>query len=433
MSAGSSIARGTLIALACRGLNVAAGLLIVILVSSDLGKAGYGAFVVGITIVGVIGALTGGLTAAAGYQINNQRQPAGAVLTSAGLIGGALVAVSILVSLAVRESVSGTARTIGLEAGIAAGAVIMNGVASGVLLGQGAMVRYNLALAAPAVFSLAAVTVALAVSSSDSASTALGAFAAGQWLAFVPTLLATRTWPSLRSMDGRLIRIMLGFAGFAALSSGVSYLNYRADIFVVRHWEGDAGVGVYGVAVLLAEAVWQLSGSIALAAIPQIASASPDIAARLTARVMRHTLLILGLACLFVALVADVVVQLLFAPEYDAAATALRILLPGTLIYGLAAAISGFYTYQRGRPWLAGIISSTSLVVGISLAFVFVPRWGVNGAALATSVSYIVAIGAAAAFFVFENKLPLRTLVRFTAEDLDDYRAFARRITAVLR
>ncbi len=424
----TSIARGTLIALVCRAINVAAGVLVVLLVSRELGDAGFGTFVLGTTVVGVVAALTGGLTAAAGYQINNQRWPAGEVLSSGGVVALALGVAAVIGGLVLRESLAGNARTIGLEAGLAAAAVLMNGVVTGILLGQGRMVRYNLALAAPALFGLSAVVAVLYGLDERTPSAALGAFAAGQWLAFLPALLATRTAPSFRAVNRPLIGIMLRFSGFAALSSGISYLNYRADIFVVRAWEGEAGVGVYNIAVQLAEAVWQISGAVALAAIPRIAGSSQGLAAELTTRIMRHTLVLLGLACIVVALLADVGVGLFWGDDFSGAANALRILLPGTLVYGLAAGISGYYTYQRGRPWLAGVISSSSLVIDIALALVFVPRWGINGAALATSISYVLAMGAAAAYFLHDTRTSPAALFRFRRTDFDDYVAVLRRL-----
>ena len=69
-----SIAFGGLIALAFRGANVLIAFGLVVLTSSELGGAGRGTYVLGVTVVGTLTAVAGGVTTAAAYQVSNQRR-----------------------------------------------------------------------------------------------------------------------------------------------------------------------------------------------------------------------------------------------------------------------------------------------------------------------------------------------------------------------
>lgn len=423
-----SIAFGGIIAFLFRGLNLLVALLTVYVTAHELGDAGRGTFVLGTTIVGIAAAFTGGLTAAAAYQVSNQRRAPGAVLLNGVILAGALALGAVVAGLAGRATASGDWAAIALPAAAAAAAVITISVASGVFLGRGELIRYNVALVLPPFLAFCGVLVAFFGMGEESPVTALTAFAAGQWLA-IPILIVLGSGALFEGVafDGRLTGMLLRFAGLAGLASAVSYLNYRADTFVVEHFEGKAGVGVYSSAVLIAESVWQFSGALALAAYPRMGSLDRAGAAQLSTRVMRHTLVILLVVCAGLFLVAPILVSVLPA-SFAGASTALRILLPGTLLYGLAAALSGFYTYQRGLPWVSAVIAGSGLLIDLALDVALIPAFGINGAALASSVAYAVAILGALAVFMWDTRESPAAVFRFGRADLDDYRTLFGRL-----
>ncbi len=427
-----SIAYGGIVAFFFRGVNLVVALVTLYVTAVELGTVGRGTFVLGTTIVGIVSALTGGITAAAAYQIANQRREPGAVLVNGALFAAGLSLVAILAGLIGWQSAAGDWREIAPAAGAAAAAVILVSVISGAFLGREELVRYNIALVLPPFLALVAVLLTLFLLGHKTAGGALTAFAAGQWLA-VPllVLLGSRTLLRGMGLDAALARAIFRFAVLAGVASMISYLNYRADTFVVEYFKGKSAVGVYSSAVLLTESVWQFSGSLALAAYARVGGLDRQAAAALTTRVMRHTLVILAVVCGGLFLVAPVLVGVL-PSSFAGASTALRLLLPGTMLYGLAAALSGYYTYQRGKPWVAASIAATGLVIDIGLDMALVPRMGVNGAALASSIAYATAILGALVVFMWDTKEGPSDVFRFGRADLDDYRALMSRLRAAV-
>src|SRR3954453_8857043 len=131
-----SIAYGGIIAFLFRGLNLVLALATVVLTSNQLGPDGRGTFVLGITAVGIVSAVTGGLTASAGYQVSNRRRDPGTVLLNGGALGVGLGAVAILAGLILTSLLTGEAQQESLAVGAAAAAVIVNSVIAGVFLGN---------------------------------------------------------------------------------------------------------------------------------------------------------------------------------------------------------------------------------------------------------------------------------------------------------
>jgi O-antigen/teichoic acid export membrane protein len=425
-----SIAYGGIISFLFRGVNLVVAFGTVLFTSNALSTDSYGAFALGLAIVGAANAITGGLTAATAYQVSNQGRPVGLALAN-GLVGAAAVAlVGILAGAAAAGALDGSAARMALPVSIAAAAVVLNGVISGAFLGQNQLVRYNVALVLPPAMALIGVLVAVFALDQREPAPALAGYAAGQWAAAL-VLVATGGRRLLRgaALSGAMVRTIARFAALAGLSSGLSYLNYRADLFVVERFEGTDGVATYSLAVYLAESVWQVSGSLALATYPRLAGLDRASAAALTARVMRHTVVLLLAVCGVLFLAADVLQAVLF-PKYDGMASALRFVLPGVLVYGLAQSYSGFYTYQRGMPWVSAIVAGTGLVLDVALAVTLMPAMGVNGAALASALAYSGAMILALAYFVRGERISPRRIFLFGREEVSDYRVFVERLRA---
>jgi len=126
-----SIAFGGAVAFLFRGVNLVVALATVLLTQGAMTQDSYGAFVLGLTVVAIVNAVTGGLTAAAAYQVANKREPPGRVF--AGGLSPALMVgtVALVAGLVGRSALGGIAGDVALPVALAATAVIVNGVAAG--------------------------------------------------------------------------------------------------------------------------------------------------------------------------------------------------------------------------------------------------------------------------------------------------------------
>jgi len=427
-----SIAFGGIIAFAFRGANLLVALALIFLVSRELTEDDAGTFLLGLTVVGVVNAATGGLTAATGVQISAKKRVEGLALSNGGVLGFGLGAAAVVAGLIAGTLLAGEAQREAVAVGFSCAAVIVSSVVAGVFLGREAFVRYNLALVAPPLFSLVLVGGAFFVFDLRRPDVALEMYALGQWLA-IALLLLTAGPAYLRGLGLRadILAEIARFALVAGVASGISYLNYRADVFLVDQFEGRAAVATYSFALYIGESVWQVSGSLALATYARLGGSTRAEAVALTTRVMRHTVLLLLALCAVLFLAADLIEHLLF-PDYEGMASALRLVLPGVLTYSLAQSYSGYYTWQRGMPWVSAVVAGAALCLDILLALVLIPRFGIDGAAAASSTAKTIAILSAIGFFVREERIPLAQVFRFGQADVDDYRSLFLRVRARL-
>ena len=81
------------------------------------------------------------------------------------------------------------------------------------------------------------------------------------------------------------------------------------------------------------------------------------------------------------------VILLLFGEDFDPAAKPLALLLPGVVAYAPVTVLV-VYLVRHSRPHLSLVVSIAAAVVTAALALALIPRYGVEGAAVASAVGY---------------------------------------------
>lgn len=183
------------------------------------------------------------------------------------------------------------------------------------------------------------------------------------------------------------IGALLGY-GLRLYPAGVStFLSYRADLFLLSALLGDAAaIGLYALAVSLAEITFQVPDSVATLFYPRVAASDRQDADRMAPSIARLTLLITSLAALALIPLAWLAVRIVL-PGFEGSLVPFLLLLPGTVALGLSKVLSG-YISGLGRPEPVGVIAITALGVNLLINLVLIPRLGIAGAALASMISY---------------------------------------------
>lgn len=196
-----------------------------------------------------------------------------------------------------------------------------------------------------------------------------------------------RRW-SVWSVSNRLGQALsLGLRGqFGNLAT---FFNYRLDVFIVNYFLHPAQVGIYAVGVVVSEGLWQIPNAVATALLPRTARTLDEGAAEFTCLVIRQILVIATVSGLAIALLSTVAIPLLFGLQFRPSVPVVWWLLPGVVALSLGKVISADLA-GRGKPGLSSIFAAVALFVTVTLDLFLIPRMGIQGAALASSVAYCV-------------------------------------------
>jgi O-antigen/teichoic acid export membrane protein len=221
--------------------------------------------------------------------------------------------------------------------------------------------------------------------------------------------------------------LSFGLKGYAA--NVLQVFNYRVDLFILAAVASAASVGQYSLAVAATSLLWILPGALSSVLFPRVARLSQDGESATREMVerksVRHASLAVFAGGVAVAAGLELFVVPLFGAEYKETTKLGLILLPGAAAVGLGSVLTSTIV-GRGKPIysLYGVLISTPLTIGIYLALI--PELKATGAALGSSLSYLIGLIIAGYFYRRTTGRGVLPLLLPTRSEFDDFRHLPR-------
>jgi O-antigen/teichoic acid export membrane protein len=183
-----------------------------------------------------------------------------------------------------------------------------------------------------------------------------------------------------------LLQEELRFGSRSLLGTVAERLQFRADAFIVNAFHGVRQTGVYSVTSGLAETLWYIPNALGTVMFSRAVDPHAD-AGRIAAVLTRTTIAVAVVTAIPAFALGPRLVRLVYGSAFTDAGVALRLILPGIVAYSVVAVLSR-YIVGRGRPGVGTFVLVTGLVLNIGANLILVPRFGINGAAASSSISY---------------------------------------------
>lgn len=171
------------------------------------------------------------------------------------------------------------------------------------------------------------------------------------------------------------------------LGSMATFLLWRIDVLVLAALSTNRQVGLYSLAVTIAELVYLVTDSIAQVTLPKRLEGSLASTVESSERVARlSTLAALGVA-LALAAAAPLLIPVVYGQEFAASVPALLALTPGVVALAASKPL-GAVLVRCHRPMLVSAINLAGLAVNLAVNFLLIPRFAAVGAAVASTAAY---------------------------------------------
>ena len=218
-------------------------------------------------------------------------------------------------------------------------------------------------------------------------------------------------------LDRALLRAMLPYGARVYLACLLAFMVIRSDMLLVNYYLGTGAAGVYSIAVQIADTLLLVPVTIGMILLPRVAGERPGRGLGVTARVLRHTALLMTLLCAAAGVLVVPVVRLLYGPGFEAAIVATWCLLPGIWALGLNGVLMNHFAGQ-GMPRVTTLTPLAGLVINVSLNVAVIPRFGIKGAAVTSSVAYLLMLAVSLGAFLRRGEVRLRDSLVVGADDL---------------
>ena len=422
----------TLLRISALGSNA----VVSVIVARLLGPSGSGRFAIAAGVLAFLSVLSGlGLENGATWMVSGRRWSARSAFATTQVAALALGCAGGLVGLGIYEAAADS-----LFGGLGLGLAVLVAIGVPGALGMVyasqvalALERYEPAVLIPAALAGGYIAGVAALAAVWGLPGAVGGLLAGQAAGWAAGL-----WWGVRgglvggAVDRERLRAALRFGFTVYLANLLAVLMLRFDLFVLNASTSAKVVGYYAVAIAVTNPLWLVPAALGSALFPRSASfAAPEAEDRehVETKALRHAVLLLAAGAVVLAIVLLVLLEPIYGARFHRALEPALLLLPGGVATGLATIFTASLM-GRGRPAyvLGGALASTAIAIGLYLAFV--PIYKANGAAVASTVSYLVnALVLGALLQRLSGRPTLPRLVPGRAE-LRDYRSLAARVRA---
>ncbi|MFT4570788.1 MAG: O-antigen/teichoic acid export membrane protein, partial [Candidatus Binatia bacterium] len=205
--------------------------------------------------------------------------------------------------------------------------------------------------------------------------------------------------------DFPLFRRMIRYGMKSHIQIIASHFHFKAGVYLVAYYLSPTHVAFYAIGARLAEQMMYLPQSLGLALFPRLAGTDDARIHRLTAAACRQTLLLSVGAAWFLTSVGPMAITAWYGPEYAAAGVPLRYIAWGIVMMSMYVLLSRDFT-ARDRQLVNIFAAYVALIGNVVLNVILIPKMGIEGAAIGTTVSYSIAAGILFVAFVRESGLP---------------------------
>lgn len=171
---------------------------------------------------------------------------------------------------------------------------------------------------------------------------------------------------------------------------------FRVDTAILAWFESDRIVGEYGAAFRLFEATLFLSWSVGTATYPVMSRLTPESQPPLSSVFDRALKLVVAVTlplAVAAAVLGGPLVELIYGSGFADARSALVLLAPAIALYPVAH-LAGALLYARDRQLPVVVVYGLAAIGNIALNVVLIGQFGLEGAAVATSLTWLF-LGAA--------------------------------------
>lgn len=205
----------------------------------------------------------------------------------------------------------------------------------------------------------------------------------------------------------------------------MSTTNASLAIYFLNYYMDKDAVGLYVQGAMFVNALKMIPQAWQAVLLPAVSAGRADRMNIRTLQICRNGFFALIVMGGLTALIAPVLIPLLYGKEFYPSVHVIWITLPGLLflhVYGTLAIDSA----GRGKQILPVISSLTGLLVNIGLCYVLIPqpKWygGVIGAGLAFSIACLFMMVSMLILFHRTWKVPYRKILILTADDIKGYK-----------
>ncbi|WP_228372254.1 MATE family efflux transporter [Chryseobacterium gregarium] len=172
------------------------------------------------------------------------------------------------------------------------------------------------------------------------------------------------------------------------LSAFLQFLNNRLSFYFLEYFKGMISVGIFSVGIAFSEAIWAVSRSLSIVLYADVLNnKNSNEAIEKTKVSLRVSFLITLLFIILMLMIPARLYAIVFGKDFSQTKEIVLFLSPGILAIAVSNII-GYYFAGINKLRILNVKALIGLVFTVISSFFIIPRWGIRGACIITSISY---------------------------------------------
>lgn len=217
----------------------------------------------------------------------------------------------------------------------------------------------------------------------------------------------------------QVIKKLLSLGIVYAIALLIINLNYKIDVILIDKLSTPYELGIYGKGASLSEFLWQIPALLNAIIFARSATSKSDKKFSIKiAQLLRLSFLLVFSLSIIIYVLSEFIIIGLYGQEFFDSILVLKLLLPGVIML-IIYKVMNMDLAGKGKPWVSMWGMVPALIINIVLNYFWIPEYGANGAALASTISY----GVAGVLFLFAYSattgLSVKEIIFFKKSDFE--------------
>lgn len=182
------------------------------------------------------------------------------------------------------------------------------------------------------------------------------------------------------------------FGFYIVLGNSIGMINTQIDSLLIGRFMGETNVGYYAIAVIIMQGITLLPSAVQAVTTPAIATHYGKSEYSKIKQLIKNTMLkvfvVEFIILIFLAIFGKYIIIILFSEEFTPAYIPMLILSIGYTVYAPWLAVGTVFA-SIGKVNLSFKINGFCAILNTTLNLLMIPKFGLTGAAIATSISMV--------------------------------------------
>jgi O-antigen/teichoic acid export membrane protein len=181
------------------------------------------------------------------------------------------------------------------------------------------------------------------------------------------------------------VKVFFSYSIIAFITNCIQFLAYRIDYWLINYYRDKTELGWYSLAVRIVQIFWIMPVLFASIVFPVVSSGKTKYSEMLA--IIRIMNAVNFFSCFVLFFLAEWLIPLLFGKEFANSASLIRILLPGAFLFCMTTILAAYFAgINKLLINLVGSALCFAIIFGLDLWLI--PKFGMYGAAVASSIGY---------------------------------------------